>query len=86
MSEKVREIGPYPPSPAEVAKNRTWRTAVQAVIATAAVGAASAVIPLLQGNEAWTSDYWTGVGKTAAMGAVMALLAWVGAYKVPPKV
>ena len=74
----------YPPDPVADARNRAWRTTVQALIAVAVIGAASAVVPLMAGDQPWTSGYWAGVGKTAATGAVMAVLAYVGRLKTPP--
>ncbi len=78
---------PYVPPPTKVrdARNRAFRTFVQAAGADVVGSAALAILPSLTGSDfAWSGAYWAAVGLLAAKTAAVTIVSYVARLKAPP--
>lgn len=69
-------------SNAAEAKTRSWRTAIQGLIGTVVVAAATVVVAAVQGKT-WDEVDWLATGGAALTAAVAAVSAWLMNYYRP---
>ena len=70
-------------NPNSDARNRAWRTFIQALGIDVATAVAAVLVVALTDIQ-WTQDFWIGIGLLAAKTAVQTVVAYVGRKAVPP--
>ena len=65
------------------ARNRAWRTFIQALGIDVASAVAAVLVVALTDIQ-WTKEFWIGIGLLAAKTAVQTVVAYVGRKAVPP--